>query len=342
MRVRVALLAIAVAAVALLGTGASAATVNFNPTAGLGLGSGYYDSIPNPLPLNLLSYGAQSAHMNEIGNEITLGPGPLLGVSALVPANEVAVTLASNACESGSGPSCASQRGATFQEPITLNIYNQPAPGGYTPGSLITSVTKTFSIPYRPSASPQCNGVEQNIYGQEFSATGWWYDGVQGCSPAILDNVTFPLGTVRLPKTLVYGISYNTTSYGPNPYGPGTACFSTPQGCPYDALNIAQSIDPANLTMGTDPNPGTIWWNDQNPNFYCDNGADGSNIFREDSPEPGDNCYSLASTLGTQAEGPWTPPWVVPAVAFYPALLSPFFVGLPSGFGGLPFGPGLP
>ena len=61
--------------------------------------------------------------------------------------------MSSWGCESGNwfGGNCASTPGDTFQEPITLNIYNVGA--GNSVGSLITSETQTFDVPYRPSAN---------------------------------------------------------------------------------------------------------------------------------------------------------------------------------------------
>ncbi len=147
------------------------------------------------------------------------------------------VTLSSWGCQPSNwyGDDCTTTPGATFSEPITLTIYNAPSAGGYTPGSLITSMTQTFTIPYRPSASAQCTG----------SQAGEWFDGPQGCFNGEAYNVTFNVGPPRmLPKTFVYGISYNTSDYGSSPYGDTTACHATQEGCPYDSLNVALSEDP--------------------------------------------------------------------------------------------------
>src|ERR1700722_8690074 len=122
MRFRTTLLATAVAAVALLGTGTTAASATPSATHGLlpeGIHMTAYDSIPNRLPLNLVSYGAQSSQIDEIGNEITLTSLHLLGVGGgcPLPISEVTVMLTSSACESVSGSNCVTTPGAAFSEP---------------------------------------------------------------------------------------------------------------------------------------------------------------------------------------------------------------------------------
>lgn len=256
-----------------------------------------YDSIPGALPGNLPSLAMQATQSAEIGNEVSLaGPGPL---------RHVTVTLSSWACQSGSWTTddCVTTPGATFTEPITLNLYKPPAANSDTPGTLITSVTQTFKVPYRPSWSSKCIGT---------SDPGGWYDGSQGCYDGLATNVEFVLGSgpITLPTTFVYGISYPTSQYGNTPYG-ALACESTAQGCPYDSLNVALSSDPTDVTIGADPNPGTIWWNTQTATDYCDHGAAGSGFFREDSPGAFNNCWSANSM-----SAPWLAPYFVPAVHF--------------------------
>ncbi len=71
---------------------------------------------------------------------------------------------------------------------------------------------------------------------------GKWYDGT-ACVNGKAANITFDFSSqnLTLPDTVVYGISYNTTSYGPSPIGTGASCYSTAAGCPYDSLNIGLS-----------------------------------------------------------------------------------------------------
>jgi hypothetical protein len=56
---------------------------------------------------------------------------------------------------------------------------------------------------------------------------------------------------VSLPDTVVYGIAYNTSHYGPNPIGEADACYTSSGGCPYDSLNIGLEIRPKNGLLET-------------------------------------------------------------------------------------------
>ena len=82
-------------------------------------------------------------------------------------------------------------------------------------------------------------------------------------------------------------------------------------GCPYDSLNVALSQDPTNVTKGSNPNTGKVFWNTSTASAYCDGGAAGSGTFRLDSPGtlPADQCWTVGNTPGT-------PPYYVPAVQF--------------------------
>ena len=221
-----------------------------------------YDSTVTPLPGNLLSVGAQAYAFKEIGDAITFG-----GTSRNL--NTVTVTMSSWGCQTGRGNTadCATTPGATFSVPITLNIYNAGSP---TPGSLIATKTTTFSIPYRPSSdNANCTG-------------GRWYDGTT-CYNGLAHNITFDLNSmgITLPNSVVFGVTYNTTSYGPSPIGTSASCFSSSGGCPYDALNVALAPAPS---VGSKPFADTLYWNNAFASNYCDNGLAGINLFRLDSP----------------------------------------------------------
>jgi hypothetical protein len=172
--------------------------------------------------------------------------------------------MSSWACVSGAWYSgdCSTPSGATFSQPITLNIYNPSPDSGLTAGSLITSATQTFSVHYRPSASSKCTGGR------------WYSSGTKTCFNGLTDNVTFNFSGQTIPSTVVYGIVYNTRDFGPNP---------TTVAGPADSLNIALSTE-ADVSAGTDPNPGTVWQNSPYTFEYCDNGAAGTGTFRLDSP----------------------------------------------------------
>lgn len=267
--------------------------------ADTGGGRVFYSSLPLPTPANVPSEGPDAYAFNELGNEVTVGSHSDRALTNVI------LGLSSWACVSGAWNTndCVTPEGSTFSEPITLNIYNAPASGSYTAGSLIASVTRTFDIPYRPSQSSQCVGT----------SAGEWYDPAsQSCYHGLYTTVDFHLDGVKLPSTFVYGIAYNTTSYGPSPIGASAPCHATPQGCPYDSLNIALSQDPTNVSVGSDTVPGTVFQSSKQPGAYCDHGAAGTGTFRLDSPNVPSCWGNYDSSNGLYDLAPY----YVPAIQF--------------------------
>ena len=282
-----------------------------------------YDSTP-PGPGtttgNIPSVGFQATQASELGNQITFSsPGSTLHsvvvtMSSFACLNETApgwyppgtggecdtpgftsgvAYNAGGACEY-TAPYCA---GDTFSEPITLNIYNVAA--GNAVGTLLTSVTQTFNIPYRPPTDNiDCNGALQ----------GDWFDPVAGsCNTGLANNITFNVPAIVLPANVIWSVVYNTSQYGPSPYGT-LPCESTLQGCPYDSLNVGLN-DINGPSVGSDPLPGTIYWNTATAGDYC---VPSGPSFRLDTygPNP-DSCWSD----GTNTSAPYNP-YYVPAVQF--------------------------
>ncbi len=227
------------------------------------LGQVIYDSTVSPLPGNLPSVGPEAYAFNELGDGVTFA-GTARNLRA------VTVTLSSWGCQSGHWYSgdCVTTPGATFNIDITFNIYNAGDP---LPGAQIATRTQTFAVPYRPSADPSCTG-------------GRWKEAASGiCYNGLANNITFDFSSLNvvLPNAAVYGIVYNTTSYGPNPIGPSAPCFISSGGCPYDSLNIA--LAPV-VTVGSKQFPATLYQNTIYPTNYCDSGLAGVGTFRLDSP----------------------------------------------------------
>jgi hypothetical protein len=164
-----------------------------------------YDSTVSPQPGNLPSEGAEAYAFNQFGDGISFA-------GTARRSKSVTVTMSSWACQSGNWYSgnCVTAPGATFSIPITLNIYNAGSP---TPGSLIATKTQTLSIPYRPSAdNTNCTGP---------NAGKWYHAASATCFNGLANNIAFDLTSLNLvlPNSVVYGIVYNTTSYGPSPIG---------------------------------------------------------------------------------------------------------------------------
>jgi hypothetical protein len=231
---------------------------------------------------------------------------------------------------------CLTTPGSTFNEPITLNIYNVGpayAHGPSTPGSLVASMTKTFAIPYRPSEDDvHCTGP----YNAGGSAGGWYDSALASCFHGMETNVQFDFGHVTLPDNIIYGIAYNTSDWGAQPYGYTPACHNatdsyvspaTYDDCGYDALNVGLTNEPTAPLVGTDTYQGTVYQNIVNSGYqnnYCDSGAAGINVFRID--EPANYPTGNGTTSGCwSVNGNGTSPWYVPTVQFS-AVQSPHAV----------------
>jgi hypothetical protein len=198
-----------------------------------------FNSTPSPLPGNVASEGPEAYSFAEIGDGIVFpaGTGGTL--------TTVTVIMSSWACTSGNwytpGTCVTNPKNAKFAQPITMNIYalDDANPAQPKAGPPLGTVTKTFQIPYRPSADPaHCPG-----------GTHWYNAADQTCYNGIATPITFDFSNQHIaipanPATpaqaagIVVGISYNTTSAGPSPIGP-KPCTSTVQGCPYDSLNVS-------------------------------------------------------------------------------------------------------
>lgn len=300
-----------------------------------------YDSTVEPNPGNLASQSYEATATAEFGNQITFG-----GTARVL--NDVTVQMSSWGCQSGNWSTyatapCVTAPGATFTEPITLNIYSVGPANAYgpsTPGGLIISDTQTFAIPYRPSADTQyatdcaAEAAAEDEPVSDFAGT--WYDSqLDKCFNGYLTPITFTFGHIVIPNTIIYGIAYNTSDMGFEPYGDSTACHSSPGGCGYDSLNVALSQEPTAPSVGSDDYPGTVYWDvdggDDSAyavNEVCNYITSGANqdgggieVFRIDEPAnyPTGNgttsgCWSVDNS--TTPPSVTTPPWYVPAVQF--------------------------
>src|ERR1039458_1904606 len=110
-----------------------------------------YNNIPSSNPINVPSVAFQATQTSEFGGQVQFA-----GTNRHNPV--VKVLMSSWGCQTGNWNSndCVTTPGSTFSEPITLNIYKVNADN--SPGTLVTTTTQTFSIPYRPSASASCTG----------------------------------------------------------------------------------------------------------------------------------------------------------------------------------------
>jgi hypothetical protein len=302
--------------------GKSAVAAKAHPANGSNSDPTIYDSTVEPNPGNLPSEAFEATQTSELGNQITFAG------SARVLDN-VVVQMSSWGCGTGSWSTddCATNPGATFNEPITLNVYNVGTANAV--GSLIASETQTFAIPYRPSADPTyttdcaASAAADDVPVSEFAGT--WYDAaLNSCFNGLLAPITFNFGHVALPNSVIYGVAYNTSDYGTAPYGDGTTCHATSEGCGYDSLNVALSEEPTNPSVGSDPNLGTVYQDSNYAPFYCDNGMGGTGTFRLDGRPDSENCASGDGgwSVNQPPTGANDSPYYIPAVQFN-AVTSP-------------------
>jgi hypothetical protein len=212
-----------------------------------------YSSIPSPLPPNVVSLGYQATQTSEFGDLIQLaGTGRVL----------THVTLAmSDWALASDWPSFPGSTGPAWSHPLTLNLYTVDNSGANpAPGTLIATRTQTFAIPWRPPADPTCPG-----------GTGWRAsDG--NCYSGLAFTVTFDFTGTVVPSQIIYGVAFNTQTWGYSPIGtPG----------PYVSLNFGLSTQPP--TVGSNPFPDTAYWNTQTAANYADGGAGGLGVFRRDT-----------------------------------------------------------
>jgi hypothetical protein len=229
-----------------------------------------FNSIPSLATPNVPSQGFECCATSEVGDEIKLAPGtPRLAGYATV--------LMSSWTLRSSYPAMPA---SGYTHPITLNVYSDAASAAaHTP---LATVTQTFRIPWRPEADLTCsNGTAWR------AADGKCYNG-------FAFTIQFDLRalSLTLPSQFIYGVAYDTQSWGYHPLRvPG----------PYESLNVGT----ANLngvgyppSVGTDVNPDVVYWNTGYGPFYADGGASGINTFR---PDTGWTGYEIAAKFSTFA-----------------------------------------
>ncbi len=176
-------------------------------TAAAGTSEVIYNNIPAILPGNFTSVGNEAYSNAELGGEVEFG-----GSARRNP--KVTIAMSSWACQSGAWytDNCITGAGAKFAWPITVNAYEVGPEGAV--GAKLASGSKTFNMPYRPSASPKCTGA---------NAGKWFHQGT--CFNGKAFKISLTLTAAKLPAKAIISVSYNTTDHGPNPVGQQAACF---------------------------------------------------------------------------------------------------------------------
>lgn len=188
-----------------------------------------YSNLPSTLPGNLPSLGYQATQTAEFGDHIQLAAGPR-------KLNTVTITMSDWALASTYNSSAAG-----YNHQLTFNLYNYV--NDAAAGSLIASVTQNAFIPWRPAADPSHCGA---------GATQWYSAADNTCYNGLAFNVVFDFSAqnVVLPDDFVFGLAFNTQSYGASPTG---------QAGPYNSLNYALVSNAP--SVGTDVNSDSVFWN---------------------------------------------------------------------------------
>ena len=208
-----------------------------------------YDSLPSPAQPNVPSVGYQATQTAEFGDSITLAGTARKGVSATV--------MMSDWAKHSDYPAMSA---AGFTHTITLNLYSDaPHAAAHTPN--IGTITQSFLIPWRPESDPTCPG-----------GTGW-RAGNGSCYSGYAFPIVFNLGGIVLPNTFIFGVAYDTNTWGYTPMGASG---------PYESLNVGlNNVSP--VAVGTDNDPNGVYWNTKTPANYADGGAGGVGTFRADT-----------------------------------------------------------
>lgn len=189
-----------------------------------------FDSIPSPTPPNVPSEGFQCCQNSEVGDNVLLAGTARKGVSATV--------LMSDWARHSDYPTMSA---SGYVHPITLNIYSDAShAAAHTPD--VATFTQNVAIPWRPASDPTCPDTG---YGAGFA----WRAGDGLCYNGFAFPIVFNLGGVTLPDTFVYGVAYNTNTWGYAPLGAGG---------PYESLNVGLNSTPP-VAVGADVDPGVVW-----------------------------------------------------------------------------------
>ena len=240
-----------------------------------------FNSIPYPTPGNVASLGYQCCATSEFGDEIKLAVGtPRHAGYATVLMSSLSLRANYPALDN-----------AGYMHPITLNIYLDAASAmAHTP---VKTVTQNFLIPWRPVADPSCGTAWKSVDGNCYGGYAF---------PIVFDLTAL---NYTLPEQFIFGVAYNTNTWGYSPLGvPG----------PYESLNVGTAnvagvgVSPS---VGIDVNPDVVYWNAQLGGFYTDGGVGGTGTFRQDTgwtgfqPAVSFTTYAVAQSAEACKNGGW-------------------------------------
>lgn len=239
-----------------------------------------YNNIPKPIPGNVVSLGFEATQTSEFGGQVqfagTLRKNPV-----------VTVLMSTWGCQEGSwtNDTCKTVGGATFSQPLTLNIY-EVGPEN-TPGALLGSLTQTFNIPFRPSASKKCTGPD----------LGKWYD-AGTCFNGKATKVVFESVGLTLPAQAIVSVAYSTSDYGTSPKRPQLCNKFNPERCPYDSLNVG--LIETSPSVGSNPIPELDYVNSLSSEQYGGFGTVGTFSLADIETESAENYQPAIKVVASK------------------------------------------
>jgi len=217
-----------------------------------GNGTVVYSSLPKPVKA-VASIGFEATQGLEFGDGVNLTHTGKL--------QRVRYVLSSWGCQMGHWYSsdCVTNGNPTFPVPFTVNVYAVSNTNTSRVGPLLTTQTKTFAIPYRPSSNHVRCPDGQTFYSTVDAAC------VHGLANVIVFDFDGP--RVNLPAQIIVSLSYNTSHYGPHPIGQTAPCYTSSGGCGYDSLNV--SADGAGGPIGSPVDPNSVFDSFTQAIDYC-------------------------------------------------------------------------
>lgn len=217
-------------------------------------GDQIYNSLPSPIPPGVISLSFAANGFDQAGDLIQFAGSSNSLISATV-------LMSNYSFESGYEPLATS---TGFRDSFYLTLYSANSDGSV--GPVLASATQNVLVPWQPEPGGGCTTT-----GAYRATDGFCYLGQTF-------TVTFDFADLSVPNQIIYGVSYNTGSQGPQPFGtPG----------PYDGLNFGYTSDTP--SVGSNPTP-TVSYFDKGAGFqaYAESGLDGysGTIAFETAPEP--------------------------------------------------------
>ncbi len=190
-----------------------------------------YNTIPTPVAGNYPSQPYQAQQTAEFGDAVSLAVGPTGNARAATSAT----VLLSNWAKQSDWTSYSLGTPTGYYEQMTLTLYSTATSGpDPTVGSIVAQSSTLAFIPWRPASNPACS---DDAYGAS-------------CLHGIATPVTFTFNGESLPDNVIFGLAFNTQSWGASPTGVDG---------PYNSLNFA--LVPNGPSVGTDLDPNGVEWN---------------------------------------------------------------------------------